>query len=59
MGDLFVLKEKYYFDRPIIKQDFVQYKLSNLATVNNTNSAINVNIPRADAYITLQNSFLG
>ena len=59
MDDLFVLKEKYFLDRPIHKQDFIQYKPSSLATVNNTNTAININIPREDAYITLQNSFLG
>ena len=58
-GCFICIEKKYCLDRPIHKQDFIQYIPSSFVTVNNTNNATNINIPREDAYITLQNSFLG
>ena len=56
--DMFSLKNKYVLDRPIHKMDFIKYSPSSLATVNNNNSNISINLPREDAYICLQNSYL-
>ena len=52
------LKSKYTLDKPIHKIDFIKYSPSSLATVNNANSNISVSLPREDAYICLQNSFI-
>ena len=41
-----------------IKLIFIKYSPSSLATVNNANSNISVSLPREDAYICLQNSFI-
>ena len=56
--DVFSLKNKYTLEKPIHKIDFIKYSPSSLATVNNTNSNISVSLPREDAYICLQNSFI-
>ena len=56
--DMFSLKNKYVLDRPIHKMDFIKYSPSSLATVNNNNSNISINLPREDAYVCLQNSYL-
>ena len=44
-------------DKPIHKIDFIKYSPSSLATINNNNSNIS-SLPREDAYICLQNSFI-
>ena len=38
--------------------DFIKYSPSSLATINNNNSNISISLPREDAYIYLQNSFI-
>ena len=55
---MFSLKSKYTLKNPIHKIDFIKYSPSSLATVNNANSNISVSLPREDAYICLQNSFI-
>ena len=55
---MFSLKSKYTLEKPIHKIDFIKYSPSSLATVNNANSNISVSLPREDAYICLQNSFI-
>ena len=55
---MFSLKNKYTLEKPIHKIDFIKYNPSSLATVNNANSNISVSLPREDAYICLQNSFI-
>ena len=55
---MFSSKNKYTLEKPIHKIDFIKYSPSSLATVNNTNSNISVSLPRDDAYICLQNSFI-
>ena len=40
------------------KLDFMKYSSSSLATINNNNSNISINVPREDAYICLQNSYI-
>ena len=56
---MFSLKSKYTLEKHIHKIDFIKYSPSSLATVNDTNSNISISLPREDAYICLQNSFLG
>ena len=55
---MFSLKSKYTLEKPIHKKDFIKYNPSSLATVNNANWNISVSLPREDAYICLQNSFI-
>ena len=55
---MFSLKNKYTFEKPIHKIDFIKYSPSSLATINNTNSNTTNSFPREDAYICLQNSFI-
>ena len=55
---MFSLKSKYTLEKPFHKIDFIKYIPSSLATVNNTNSNISISLPRKDAYICLQHSFL-
>ena len=55
---MFSLKCKYTLDKPIHKIDFIKYSPNILATINNANSNISVSLPREDAYICLQNSFI-
>ena len=42
----------------IHKIDFIKYSPSSLATINNNNSNISISLPREDAYIYLQKSFI-
>ena len=56
--DMFSLKSKYILEKPIQKIDFIKYSPSSLATVNNANSNISISLPREDAYICLQNSYI-
>ena len=44
--------------KPIQKIDFIKYSHSSLATINNNNSNISPSLPREDAYICLQNSYI-
>ena len=55
---MFSLKSKYTLDKPIHKIDFIKYSPSSLATINNNNSNISISLPREDAYICLQNSYI-
>ena len=55
---MFSLKSKYTLEKPIHKIDFIKYSPSSLATVNNANSNISISLPREDAYICLQNSYI-
>ena len=56
---LFSLKRKYTLKKPIHKIDFIKYSPSSLATVNKNNySNLSISLPREDAYICLQHSFL-
>ena len=55
---MFSLKNKYTLEKPIHKINFIKYNPSSLATINNTNSSISISLPREDAYICLQNSFI-
>ena len=54
----FSLKNKYTLEKPIHKIDFIKYNPSSLATINNANSNVSISLPREDAYICLQNSFI-
>ena len=56
--DAFSLKNKYSLDKPIHKIDFIKYSPNALSTVNNNNSNISISLPREDAYICLQNSYI-
>ena len=58
MDELFSIKQKYNLEKPIHKMDFNRYSPSSLATINNVNSVITISIPREDAYVCLQNSYL-
>ena len=55
---MFSLKSKYTFEKPILKIDFIKISPSSLATINNDISNISINLPREDAYICLQHSFI-
>ena len=55
---MFSLKNKYTLEKPIHKIDFIKYSPSSLATINNANSNVSISLPREDAYICLQNSYL-
>ena len=57
-AEMFSLKSEYTLEKPIHKIDFIKYSPSSLATVNNANSNISISLPREDAYICLQNSFI-
>ena len=45
-------------DKPLHNIDFIKYSPSSLATINNNNSNISISLPREDAYICLQNSYI-
>ena len=53
---MFSLKSKYILEEPIQKTDYI--KSSSLATVNNANSNISISLPKEDAYICLQTSYI-
>ena len=55
---MFSLKSEYTLEKPNQKTDFIKYSPSNLTTIKNNNSNISVNLPREDAYICLQHSFI-
>ena len=55
---MFSLKSKYTLEKPIHKIHFKKYSPSRLVTVNNNNSNISICLPREDAYICLQHSFM-
>ena len=54
----FSLKSKYTLTKPIHRIDFIKYSPSSLATTNNNYSNISISLPREDAYICLQHSFI-
>ena len=56
--DMFSLKSKYTLEKPFHKIDFYKYSSSSLATINNNNSNFSISLPREDAYICLQNSYI-
>ena len=55
---MFSSKSKYTLEKPIHKIDFIKYSPSSLATINNINLNISISLPREDAYICLQHSFI-
>ena len=55
---MFDLKNNKLLSRELYKADFYRYSPTFLATVNNNNSDIDINIPREDGYISLQNSYV-
>ena len=55
---MFSLKNKYTLEKPIHKIVFIRYNPSSLATIKNANSNVSISLPREDAYICLQNSFI-
>ena len=55
---MFSLKSKYTLEKPIHKIDFIKYSPSSLATININNSNISISLPREDACICLQNSYI-
>ena len=55
---MFSLKSKYTLEKPIHKIVFIKSSPSSLATINNNNSNISISLPREDAYICLQNSYI-
>ena len=55
---MFSLKNKYTLEKLIHKIDFIKYNPSSLATINTANSNISISLPREDAYICLQSSFI-
>ena len=56
--ELLSLKNKYALDKPIHKNDFIEYCPKSLATINNTTSNFSISLPREDASICLQNSYI-
>ena len=42
----------------IIELIFIKHSPNSLATINNNNSNISISLPREDAYICLQNSYI-
>ena len=56
--ELFSLKNKNALDKPIHKIDFIKYSPNSLATIKNNNSKLSISLPREDAYICLQNSYI-
>ena len=56
---MFSLKSKYTLEKPIHKIDSIKYSPSSLATINNNSSNISISLPREDADICLQNSYIG
>ena len=55
---MFSSKNKYILEKPIRKGDFIKFSPSSLAPVNNANSNISISLPREDAYICLQHSYI-
>ena len=55
---MFSSENKYILEKPIRKGDFIKFSPSSLATVNNANSNISISLPREDAYICLQHSYI-
>ena len=55
---MFSIKSKYILEKPIHKIDFIKYCPSSLATVSNANSNISISLPRENAYICLQLSYI-
>ena len=56
--EIFSLKNKYALDKPIQKSDISKYSPISLATINENNPNFSISLPREDAYISLQNSYL-
>ena len=54
------LKSKYVLEKPIHRIDFIKYSSSSVATIIiiDNNSNISISLPREDAYICLQNSYI-
>ena len=58
MDSMFSLKKKYELDQPIHKIDFIKCSPNTLSTVNKNDSKISISLPREDAYICLQKSYI-
>ena len=55
---MFKLNQKYEDNKNILKCDYIRYSPSEISTMNTANSQIYINIPGADAVISLLNSYL-
>ena len=55
---MFSLKSKHTLEKLIHKIDLIKYSPSSLTTINNNNSNTSISLPREDAYICLQNSYI-
>ena len=55
---MFSLKRNHTLMKSIHEFDFIKCSPSSLATINNNNSNISISLPREDAYLCLQHSFI-
>lgn len=55
---MFMLDKSVILDRSNIKKDFRRYNPPSLATINNANQLITIDIPREDAFINLNDAYL-
>ena len=51
-------RDGYIIDRSLLKKDFIQYNPDSMSTINDPTTLIRFNIPRANAYINLHDSYL-
>ncbi len=56
--EMFMLDKTVVLDRSNIKKDFRRYNPPSLATINNPNQLITIDIPREDAFINLNDAYL-
>ena len=56
--EMYMLDKGVVLDRSNIKKDFKRYTPSSLATINNPNNLITIDIPREDAIINLNDAFI-
>ena len=55
---LFQINRAVLLDRTLFKKDFRRYYPPSIATINNTNTTLTIDIPREDSYIDLHDSYL-
>ena len=58
IDEIYALDRKVILDRSNIKKDFRRYNPPSLATINNPNQLITIDIPREDAFISLSDAFI-
>ena len=56
--EFFSLINKFALDKPFQKIDFIKYSPISLATINTINSNISISLPRENAYLCIQNSYI-